>query len=741
MVRAPRSMPFMVVLASACGSFKDDAFLPTSAIVLLQREAISLKHSAAEKLLKAGLKEDVSIMNVPTGASEVPPVFHDLSLAGRSAHLLDVHQSATDAMYQCASEYDEPKLGCAECTMNRTCACDGFARFGYGSKWSEWKNVSGTVSCDSTEFGDPYTGHGKVCMCMPQVYTCATEWETPTANCSECTMQDQCSCLGSVRMGYGDKWSPWKPTAGSTTCRVSEFGSDPYEGHGKICQCQPSLDFLQKMSSETGVGAVLDSISAITLFYFIATMLYNLFLDSEGSIWQQTFETLMSTMRLAPMICAVLFAVVKRAATLTAENTELYWLPQLYLKIAVVCCAATFIAQAMFYTCAEYVAQKEAMTGQLAAGPQSRLRILISFGDFALTLMHLALLVTLVGIVLMKEPGSLYGIMGKTPVAPGTVCTIILAAVYFAVYRALHSMKSGHEPDELEQPSYALEVMRLAAAILNIAPMICALFLAVQIAADWQGVSLPRNVEVSLYVCAVSLLVQVALVLITPAFAGANVRSSGSGTEVEFVTRSRASFMLVSLVRWLAIAILYICVGVIGIAFWTLQLVPRLTHLLIVLMAVFFVVYMALWVSITLRQLLTGFTRVIRVLGVTKDAAMLSPMLVILILGSWVRSHQMTNALGEPGEPQGWVQDYMRVAVCAFIFMLMMMIFRGWSAQQPANLELQHEITEKGTEAGVFVVFIPMLVMCVSVAIIIVGLFMITPETATADGAWFDWFA
>jgi len=371
------------------------------------------------------------------------------------------------------------------------------------------------------------------------------------------------------------------------------------------------------------------------------------------------------------------------------------------------------------------------MTGELVAGPQSRMRMLSRLGDFALTLMYLALTVTLVGIMLMNEPLSLYSILGKTPVAPGTVCTVILATVYFAIYLAMHLMKSGHEPGEAEQSSYALEVMRLAAAIMNIAPMICVLFLVVQIAADWQGASLPRNIEMSIYTCAVSLLVQVALVLIAPLIAGANLHSSDSGAEVEFVTRSHNMFVFVSLMRLVAISIFYMCVGVISNAFWTLQLVTRLTHLLIPLMAVFFLVCMAHWVAMTTRQLLTGFTRTAQVLGVTKDAAMLCPMLAILILGSWVRARQMTNALGEAGEPQGWVQEYMLVAVCSLIFMLLMMSIRGLSEPQQPNLEFRYEIT------GGLCVFIPMFVLCASAAIISAGLFLITPESATADNAWF----
>lgn len=67
--------------------------------------------------------------------------------------------------YFCGSEPQNLGGGCAECTMSAACRCNGFVAFGYGGTWTPWRAVSGAVDCSTTEFGDPYPGHDKVCLC------------------------------------------------------------------------------------------------------------------------------------------------------------------------------------------------------------------------------------------------------------------------------------------------------------------------------------------------------------------------------------------------------------------------------------------------------------------------------------------------------------------------------------------------------------------------------------------------
>jgi len=697
-------------------------------------------NNSSNSLIQASSRDDgvsgsASIMD--SGNFGLPPVIeptgqwqHDMQHK-LAFSAFDVHQTPRDAEYQCASDNSKQEGGCAECTMNDTCTCDGFVRFGYGSKWSQWQDVSGSVTCGTSKFGDPSVGHGKLCMCMPHVYTCATEWSTPTANCTECTMQDRCSCLGQVRLGYNDKWTDWVPSLGATTCKVSEFGLDPYEGHGKICECQPSMKMMNDMTTPAGVGVILKSLSAVTFAYFAAATLYNFFGNCDGYILYYTLEVLMSTMRLAPMLCAVFLAVIKRAQTLTDESLQLFGLPQEYIKVAIAFCAFTFIIQAVFFTFAEYFAQKQSVTGHMFTPNSSKVKTLSSLGDFSLTLMYGFLIVALVGVLSMSEPQILYQQTGRTSVAPGTVCTIILACVYFAVYIILHIMKGFQEPGEAEVSSYFLETMKLASATLNLAPMMSAQFLAVQIAADWEGIFLPHNIKVCIYVCTTSLLVQVALVVVTPALSGASLQASGSRGDMDFVTRSHSTFVVVSVIRWLAIFALYISVGIIAISLWKLNLVSTLTHLLIVLMGIFFAVYIALWLSVTIRQLMRGgLYRTTRTLALAKDGAMISPMLFLLFLGSWVHAHEMENPLGEPGKPQSWAQVCMYVAACALVCMLLMIMLRGLRARRSTDLDTGYDIMDRSSSGWFLAVSLPMLVLCLSSIGVMVGLFTITPETA-----------
>merc|ERR1719162_2506341 len=66
---------------------------------------------------------------------------------------------------QCACE--NPGHGTfSSCTSSRTCACNGRARLGYGSRWSSWKDVQGSIQCTNGAFGgDPHPGQAKECQC------------------------------------------------------------------------------------------------------------------------------------------------------------------------------------------------------------------------------------------------------------------------------------------------------------------------------------------------------------------------------------------------------------------------------------------------------------------------------------------------------------------------------------------------------------------------------------------------
>merc|ERR1719191_532994 len=135
--------------------------------------------------------------------------------------------------------------------------------------------------------------------------------------------------------------------------------------------------------------------------------------------------------------------------------------------------------------------------------------------------------------------------------------------------------------------------------------MLAAVFMGAQIAADWSGAGLSGTVEVCTYVCTFSVLVQVILVLLTPFMSDAELEVTGKG-EVNFVTRNKTAFIVISFVRWAAMTALYVGVLIMCARLWASKSAPPLTHLLARLAIIYFGSYLVLWIAITGRVLLEG---------------------------------------------------------------------------------------------------------------------------------------
>ena len=118
---------------------------------------------------------------------------------------------------------------CAREHAHPTCRCNGVVRYGHGNRWY-MKEVSGSIQCSNSVFGDPYYGKPKECQCMP---ASAIKW----TRCAGEHSHSPCSCNGVVRYGRGTRWH-MKEVSGSTQCSNSVFG-DPFYGqaHGINSTC------------------------------------------------------------------------------------------------------------------------------------------------------------------------------------------------------------------------------------------------------------------------------------------------------------------------------------------------------------------------------------------------------------------------------------------------------------------------------------------------------------------------
>lgn len=411
--------------------------------------------------------------------------------------------------------------------------------------------------------------------------------------------------------------------------------------------------------------------------YFVVYAVCSVTSACRPQIVRQRFESVVSKVQLAPMICATFFALSKRAETFSK-------LPPFFSKILVAVCSGAFCCQALFYATSELVAHRE------------RYNVWRTLFQQATILMYGTLGGIIVTAIFMKEPEPKNAQSGKIPVAYSTLCTIVIGITYFAVHLAMHILEHSKMTTVPRQPTFSSEVMRLAVITLNSAPMLSILFMAAQIAADWDGVQLPNEVQGLIYVCTCAVLFQVLLAIWAPSLSGATLHMIGPRGEVDFVTQNHCMFVFVSIIRWATMTTLYFGFAGLCVLLWRLNIVPHLMHLLIRLSVFFFAIYIVLWAVVTLRQLLdANFTTALRVVTVAKDAIIFCPILAVLFLCSWVHAHALTNTYGEPGEPQGYVQDLIDLSI-----------------------------------------MIPLCVVYISVAIIIVGRFTITPRTASIEGSW-----
>ncbi|CAE7576418.1 unnamed protein product [Symbiodinium natans] len=142
------------------------------------------------------------------------------------------------------------------CDLSSTCSCNGIVRYGFADKWL-LREVTGSVQCSNSVFGDPYSGQAKECQCVDfseiPWSRCACQEKGHPTN-PDCLLSNTCQCDGMVRFGYGDKWY-MQPVSGSTSCSGSIFG-DPYPGQGKECHCMNRNAAQDKQPNTFGLQVV-----------------------------------------------------------------------------------------------------------------------------------------------------------------------------------------------------------------------------------------------------------------------------------------------------------------------------------------------------------------------------------------------------------------------------------------------------------------------------------------------------
>jgi len=408
--------------------------------------------------------------------------------------MLVASENPQQTMHQCASEVSTPTRDCPDCNMSPSCACDGYVKFGHGSAWSGWVSVSGGITCDSQAFKDPLPGRDKICMCIPRIYTCATESSQPMANCSECTKQDRCTCYGQARYGHGNTWSQWKHLSGTSPCHASQFGASS-SGQGNTCQCQFDISKLDKYHpGPTGMSTLLISSSTVYVTYLALSAGLGLIsgLDPDG-VASRTLLVVQDTLQLAPILCNIILVLSSYLADRYAMATEVSWYLQILVVVMAAASGTSFCVQAVSHTVLEWVTQVEA--GRSLMPTSYPMRVFRSIYQSASVLVYETIGCAIAGLFFMKFTGGASPASAEPLFVQGASCTIILSVTYLAFrftvqVSTLKASYSGYSPRQ-RSPTRVEDIARRGLETLSSVPLLTLTFTTVQTVSSWSDVSVP----------------------------------------------------------------------------------------------------------------------------------------------------------------------------------------------------------------------------------------------------------
>jgi len=498
------------------------------------------------------------------------------------------------------------------------------------------------------------------------------------------------------------------------------------------------------------------ALSCVTVAYFTAFAIlavvraFNQAQSAGAGPLEKALESSVMGVCFAPMLCVLFLSVYKRADTLAHQEPYKYGLPPTYVQVAFTCAVLAFATQMVFYTGREWTIHKQ-------AGMQVR-RVPAFWNNLfniSMIFMYMAIGVTVFGLIEMQQPKELVEEGGEVPMSAGIFCSNALLVLYLSLYAALQIAKTldvefrerGTHAASLTDPSrYVIEVLKMGASSVQTAPMLAVAFIAVQLTIEARTEKLPGVVETAMYLSCFALFLQAIVCIITPFITNSELKVVRGTVEtpdmVDFATGHPQMFSLMSGIRWICTAILYVGVAITCAYLWSQKDAPAWVILVMHLITYFFTVHFFLWLCFTLRSVNGGSMDALRTLTTAKDTVAICPMLALLFIECWVAALDLTTPSGARGVPQGYGQDYMFVATWALLIQLVMCVANGFVFSLPKDLQVMKVFGNSvrgGLSAIWFVYYLAMVTVYASILIVFMARYTNKSSTASGTGAWFAW--
>merc|ERR1719298_359450 len=226
-----------------------------------------------------------------------------------------------------------------------------------------------------------------------------------------------------------------------------------------------------------------------------------------------------------------------------------------------------------------------------------------------------------VGVFLFKPPAGVWD--GPIPpVSPAVACTMLLSCTFFFIYLllAISRTYSQYVGGQLFTSNFETVMLR-AADTLAMAPMLSVLFLAARMRAlqmDPVGGNPQKWAQNCFYACTYALICQTALAIIVPLFLSGKVEKNDKVEgDFKYELKDKDSFVAKCLTafRFLIMLTLYACTMAVVCSVFTIEhpdgkeLTPPLSptmQCVLNLVFQYFVIYLLLWIFITVEDLTSG---------------------------------------------------------------------------------------------------------------------------------------
>eukprot|EP00929_Paragymnodinium_shiwhaense_P067334 TRINITY_DN338_c0_g4_i2.p1 TRINITY_DN338_c0_g4~~TRINITY_DN338_c0_g4_i2.p1 ORF type:complete len:684 (-),score=133.15 TRINITY_DN338_c0_g4_i2:128-2179(-) len=334
------------------------------------------------------------------------------------------------------------------------------------------------------------------------------------------------------------------------------------------------------------------------------------------------------------------------------------------------------------------------------------------------------------------------------PPAPAVACTMILADVFFFIQLVIAGARSYTEFTG-KVTTRLCGVMNTAAETISSAPMLAIVFLAARMRA-LQHNSQPQSwAQDCMYSATFSLVVTVILAIAVPLVLKGEMTVDPATGQPKYTMQNRTLGLVLIAARYLCMAGMY--VGVIGVIYSiigfqapagmkTLPVSPTV-QCVINLCVQYFLIYSALNVMVTMVELTGGAVRLeeyrmFAALEASKATVAFAPMLSILFVTTRMYALLLTD---KKGAPQAWVQDGMYMATWSLMISFLMCLATG-AVSNSIQTDSDGNIVNKFANRNVAIAFtavryFTMVLLYGGIITVVVGLFVMTPETANGRGS------